>query len=228
MKKNFIFIFFSLFMLLFFVTDAVYVQAQIEEPEVLRTDRSRTPLTEGLLNGLGFNVLVNNFGFGIGGEYRRVIGPDMEAIAILRITGLRDASEQTFTDVFFGQQVIPNKFKRAFAFPFMLGLRHRLFARAVEDNFRFFVNGSFGPAAAFAYPYFDDRNNNGFRERFIDNFEPVNDIFSGLGQGDWHFGFAGELSVSIDFGANFANISTLRFGYFFYNFPSGIQMMQPN
>lgn len=201
---------------------------QIKEPEVVKPERTKTPLTEGLLNGLGFNVLVNNFGFGVGGEYRRVVGPDLEATAIIRITGIRDASEQTFTDVFFGQQVIPNKFQRGLGFPLHLGLRKRLFANQVQDNYRFFVSGQLGPAAAFTYPYFNDRNDNGFRERFADNFEQVNDIFSGLGQGEWHFGFSGEAALSIDFGSNFANISTLRVGYFFYNFEGGLQMMQPN
>jgi len=216
------------FCLAFFIANVEEGYAQIEEPEIVEQERTRTPLTEGLLNGLGFNIIVNNFGFGVGGEYRRVIGPDIEATAIMRITGLRDASEQTFTDVFFGQQIIPNKFQRAFAFPLMFGVRHRLFAKTVQDNYRFFVSGHFGPAAALSYPYFNDRNNNGFRERFADNFEQVNDIFSGLGQGDWHLGLAGEIALSIDFGSNFANISTLRVGYFFYNFDGGIQMMQPS
>lgn len=217
------------FFFLLSLSDSALLMAQIEEPEVVRIDRKKTPLTEGLRTGLGFNVVVNNFGFGVGGEFRRVIGPDTEFTAVTRITGLRDASEQTFTDVFFGNQIIPNKFQRALGFPLMVGLRHRIFGKTVQDNYRFFVSGQFGPAAALSYPYFDDRNNNGFRESFdINNFEQINDIFSGLGQGDWHLGFSGEVAIAIDFGSNFANISTLRLGYFFYNFPGGIQIMQPN
>jgi len=228
MSKIFNAILISLFLSGLFFGATEHAIGQIEEPEVVKQEITKTPLTEGLLNGLGFNVLVNNFGFGIGGEYRRVVGPDLEATAIIRITGIRDASEQTFTDVFFGRQVIPNKFQRGLGFPLHLGLRKRLFANQVQDNYRFFVSGQFGPAVALTYPYFDDRNDNGFRERFANNFEQVNDIFSGLGQGEWHFGFSGEVALSIDFGSNFANISTLRVGYFFYNFEGGLQMMQPN
>jgi len=132
MSKIFNAILISLFLSGLFFGATEHAIGQIEEPDVVKPEITKTPLTEGLLNGLGFNVLVNNFGFGIGGEYRRVVGPDLEATAIIRITGIRDASEQTFTDVFFGQQVIPNKFQRGLGFPFHLGLRKRLFANQVR------------------------------------------------------------------------------------------------
>src|SRR6056297_1160402 len=86
----------------------VTAQTQIEEPELIMEERVSTPLNRHYQSGLTFDFVVNNFGFGIGGQYRRVLAPQMEGIINLRITGLRDASEQTFTDVFFGQQVVPN------------------------------------------------------------------------------------------------------------------------
>jgi len=84
----------------------------------------------------------------------------------------------------------------------------------------------------FTYPYFDDANNNGYREDLrefgVAYVEPVYDIFSGLGDGTWHLGLAGELKLSLDIGQNFARLTSIQFGYMFYHFRPGIQMMEPN
>jgi len=205
----------------------ITAQTHINEPELTVEERVSTPLCRNYQSGLTFDFVVNNFGFGIGGQYRRVLAPQMEGIFNMRITGLRDASEQTFTDVFFGQQIVPNKFQRGFGFPAMIGLRKRLFADKVQDQYRFFVTASVGGVAAFTYPYFNDRNNNGFREQFNDNFEQVNDIFTGWSDGDWHFGGAGELKIGLDVGRNFSRVTSIEFGYYMNYFPDGIQMMTP-
>ena len=207
------------------------LNAQVTEPELRVEDRVAIPLSENYGSGLTFDIVINNFGFGIGGEYRRVIGSQTEGVLKTRITGLRDASEQTFTD-FFGQQAVPNKFQRGFTFPLMLGMRQRLFAGSVQEEYRFFLSAAAGPVMAFTYPYFDDRNNNGYREQGIERpdgyFERINDIFSGWGDGDWHAGAAGELKFGLDFGRTFSSVTTVEFSYLFYYFPDGIQMMMPN
>lgn len=201
--------------------------AQVTEPELRVEERVAVPLSDNYSSGLTFDIVINNFGFGIGGEYRKVLGSQTEGVINTRITGLRDASEQTFTDVFFGQQIIPNKYQRAFAFPLMIGMRQRLFAAAVQEEYRFFLSASAGPVATFSFPYFDDRNNNGFREQFAEYFEPVNDIFTGWGDGNWHFGTAAELKFGIDFGRTFSNITSVEFSYYMNYFPNSIQMMMP-
>src|SRR5690625_5704922 len=77
-------------------------------------------------------------------------------------------------------------------------------------------------------PYFRDLNDNGYREQFQDYFEPVNDIFSRMGEGSWHWGTAGEVKVGVDIGSNFSRLSSIEFGYYFYYFPNGIQIMMHN
>ncbi len=203
--------------------------AQVQEPQIRPADQPRSPLDEDFRNGIAFDIITNNFGFGLGGEYRRLLTPKIDLTFTARITGLRDVSEQTFTDFFFGQQIIPNKYQRALAFPITAGIRHRIFSNAIDDNYRIYVGGSVGPVFAFSYPYFEDRFNNGFRENFpeINRVDPINDIFSGMDDGEWHLGFGGEFSISLDFGDNFANLNTVRFGYLFYYFDDGIQLMQP-
>lgn len=208
------------------------VVAQITEPPVLAPPEPRTPQDEGVRTGIGLDIMFNNYGFGVGTEFRRVLSPMSEGYLSLGVTGLRDVSEQTFTDFFFGQQIVPNKYRRGFSMPLLVGVRQRLFATRVADNYRFYVSGGAGPVLAFTYPYFVDDNDNGYREDLrefgISYVEPINDIFSGLGEGSWHLGAAGELKINLDMGSRFGRLTSLQFGYLFYYFTEGLQMMEPN
>lgn len=208
-------------------SQAQTLESEVKEPEVKEVIRHTSTIQSEYNKGFGFNVVMNNFGFGVGGEFRKVVGPSTELTASLRIGGLRDASEQTYTG-YFGQQTIPNKYQRAFSFPLLVGMRHRLFTDLIQENYRFFVSASVGPVMAFSFPYFEDSNENGYREQFTNFFEPVNDIFTGWSQGDWHVGGTGELKIGLDIGSNFARLNSMEFGYYFYYFPDGIQLMMPN
>lgn len=208
--------------------------AQIEEPDVVERANPKTPLSEGFSNSLGFDVFVNNFGFGIGGTYGRVVAPYTEITFRTGITGIRDASEQNFQSFLTGQQIIPNKYKRAFGFPFLLGVKQRIFARHIEDNMRVFVSASGGPALSFTYPYLVDNNNaNGFRDfqvtpgGFLAPVERVNDFFSGWGDGESRWGYSGAIKIGVDLGSKFKSRTTIEFGYFFYYFREGLQIMEP-
>ena len=208
-------------------------QGQLKEPEVRKVDRPLTPLSQGLHNALEFDVMLNNFGFAIGGQYSRVVGPYTELTFQTGITGIRDVSEQNFQDFFTGQRTIPNKYQRALGFPFLFGVERRLFAEAIADNFRFFVAGSGGPAMAFVYPYINDTDDNGLRTTIIDQngfirpVEEINDFFTGWKDGDTEWGFSGELKVGVTLGENFKRQTTFEFGYFFYYFKQGLQIMEP-
>ena len=213
--------------------------AQTLEPEVIQTPRNVSVLQDEYRAGFGFNIVMNNFGFGAGTEFRTVVAPQTELTASLRVTALRDPSEQTFTDFFFGQQIVPNKYNRAFAFPLMLGIRQRLFASTIQEDYRLFLSASIGPAAAFTFPYFDDPDNLGYRftgneliligeELFRLQPTQVNDIFSGWSNGEWLFGGAGEFKIGLDIGSNFARLNSIEFGYFFYYFPDAVQLMMPS
>lgn len=203
-------------------------QAQVHEPEVRQIERDTFTIKDVYSSGFGFDFNMNNFGFGFGGEFRKVIAPQTEFTINFGVTGLRDATEQTFTDFFFGQQIVPNKFKRAFALPLRIGMRQRLFSDIIQDNYRFFIGASAGGVAAFAYPYFEDFNESGFRESLPPIYvEPINDMFSGWGEGDWYLGGTGEIKIGVDIGSDFSRLNSIEFGYMFYYFPDAIQMMSP-
>jgi len=220
----------ALFMaaLLVLGTNPEYSLAQTQEPEVQSLPEPRTPFGEGKRNSLGIDIMLNNFGFGLGGQYGRYIGPYTQLTFTTGITSIRDVREQTFRN-FFGQKVIPDKYNRALGFPFIFGVKQRLFARKMEDNFRFFVSAGGGPAFAFVFPYLNDLDNNGFRN-FIQGttiLEPINDFFKGWDEGESRWGASGEFKIGVDFGKNFSNLTTVEFGYFFYYFPEAIQLMEP-
>jgi hypothetical protein len=200
-----------------------YAQFEVSEPDLITDVNIRTPYNSGLKNGLTFNLLLTDFGFGVGGQYRRVLGNYTDGILDVNISVLRDVKEQTFVN-FFGQQTTPNKFNRILSFPVNAGLRYRMFAESINDNFRFYVLGTAGPVAAYIYPYFD--NSRGLGVRLPDQF--VYDIFEGWNEGYWDLGYNGKMALGIDLGNNFRNVSSIEIGYHMNYFPNGIQVMEPN
>lgn len=204
--------------------------AQYNEPEIQSLESPKNLFDEGYKSGFGFSFNLNDFGFGVGTQFRKGLGSYTEALFNLKIAGLRDPSEQTYIDYYFGNRTIPSKYKRVVTFPITVGLKRRVFARQISDNFRVHTAMSIGPTFALTTPYFKDGNNNGFRESDIREFnayEPVQDIFQGLKDSESKWGWTGDLILGIDFGDNFARLQTFQFGYNFYYFQDGIQILEP-
>lgn len=207
-------------------------RAQLEEPEVVESPEPKTPLTEGYSNEIGFDIMLNNFGFGVGGHFNKVLSDYTEFTFKTGITGLRDVSEQTYQSFFTGNRTIPNKYKRAFGFPFLFGLEQRIFADKIQDSFRVYVGAAAGPAMAFTYPYVDDSNENGLRDFVVQNGflfpnERINDFFTGWSEGTTEWGYSGEIKIGADIGNSFGTRTKVEFGYFFYYFDPGLQIMEP-
>ncbi len=197
------------------------------EPELAEMERPLSPKDFDIRNGMGFRMQLNNFGFGIGGEYRRVLSRYTKAYLEFQISSVRDESEQSFQG-YWGYTVIPNKHNRVMSFPVMLGVSRRLFPEQLSDNFRLFVQASGGPVPAFVYPYYDhDMFNMGFRPQFQGLTQQHYDVFQGWGQGTFILGAAGQLAIGANLGGDFGNIQTIRIGYYFNYYPDGIQMMEP-
>lgn len=211
------------------------------EPEIRERDTPRTPLDYGLRNGATFMLTVNNNGFAVGGQYRRVIGPMTEFVGEFQIGAIKDSREQAFFN-FWGQQVIPNKYNRILTFPVMIGVRQRVLADYVSDNIRIFLQGSAGPALTFSYPYFNDLifndenfptagelgNTDGLPLGVRLNERQINDVFSGWGDGEWILGYNGKASITVDFGSGFGSLTSIEFGAHIFYYPNGLQIMEPN
>ncbi len=204
----------------------VYAQSDFGEPIIQEAIKPKNLFDEGYKRGFGFALGISDFGFGVGMQYRIGLSSYTEGLINFKIAGLRDPSEQTYIDPYFSTRIIPGKYKRVLTFPTTIGVKKRLFASNVTDNFRVFTSMNFGPSISVSIPYFNDRNNNGYRD-YIYNSEQINDIFQGWGDAEMELGWNGEVALGIDFGDNFKRISSLKFGYSFYYFKKGLQMLEP-
>ncbi len=194
-----------------------------EEPELEEMPDPRSPYTDGLKNGIGFKLMLNNYGFGVGTEYRRALSTQSEFVINLNISNLKDEAEQTL-QTFWGQQIIPNKYNRVLVAPVTAGIKRRIFAEQLSDNFRVHIHSAVGLAPSFVYPYFPDPEGRGYRPANL----PPYDVFQGWSDGYFTTGLTGELAIGADFGENFGQLQSVRFGYQFHYYPDEIQIMEPN
>ena len=202
--------------------------AQYGEPEIQRAESPKNLYDEGYKTGFGFAFNLTDFGFGAGVQLRKGLSSYTEGFLNFKIAGLRDPSEQTYIDYYWGHRTVPSKYKRVVTFPLSVGLKRRVFASQISDNFRVHAGTSFGPSLAVTTPYFKDYNQNGYKETGIEGWpEPIQDIFQGWKRAEWEFGWTGDLVLGVDFGDNFAKLQTFQFGYNFYYYPDGIQIMEP-
>jgi len=204
--------------------------AQFGEPEVKEKDQPRNLFDEGFRTGFGINASLNDFGFSAGGQFRFVFDSYTEALLTFKIAGLKDPTEQTFVDYYWGSRTVPEKYRRILSTPVYVGIKKRFFADAITDNFRVYSSLSAGPVFALSYSYFQDLNGNGFREndsRVYNFVEPINDVFAGFNNSKTHWGMGGEFVIGIDFGENFSSLSSVQFGYTMNYFSKGIQVLEP-
>lgn len=225
----------ALFLSIFILVLAQNANAQVQfgEPEIQEIIQPKNLYDEGFRRGFGFSFGLNDFGFGAGMQYRIGLGPYTEGLINFKIAGLRDPSEQTHIDIYFGNRTIASKYQRVITFPTTIGIKRRLFASQISDNFRVHTAMSLGPSFTVRIPYFRDFNNNGYREDDYNRYglggvEPINDIFQGWDQAEWELGWNGEVVLGIDFGDNFGRLQSLQFGYSFYYFDQGLQILEPN
>ncbi|RNC83784.1 MAG: hypothetical protein ED557_08385 [Balneola sp.] len=230
--KKLSFVFSTLFLAVLLATTNTY--AQYGEPQIRDTEPPRNLYDEGYKTGFGFSLNLNDFGFGAGGQFRKGLGPYTEGLVNLKIAGLRDPSEQLYVDVIFGNRTIPSKYRRVTTFPLTVGIKRRVFPNQITDNFRVHTSINFGPVLTLTSPYFEDYNNNGYRDINVNQdgiceprCEPVRDIFQSFSDIETELGWNGEILLGIDFGDNFAKLQSFQFGYNFYYYGNGIQILEP-
>lgn len=173
-------------------------------------------------SGIGLEILLTNNGFGLGGYYHRAIGPSTSFMAEVSIGAGKDEQELKFFR--FGSSYIPNKANYLLMMPIQVGLSHRLFRDAIEDNFRPFVQLTAGPTLGWEYPYFRDTNRNGS----LDDFERTYDAIGALPKGSFRPGVGGTVAIGAHFGLSKRVTQGIRLGYAFNYFFDGIQLLEPD
>jgi len=184
--------------------------------------RAQDPDSTGSQLGRGFQVVLTNSGFGLGGFLSRAASP----VWALRLEGsigaVKDEREVAFFDRF-GRRDVPNKANYLVEIPLVAAIERRLFASSIEANFRPFVALAGGPTLGWLYPYFDDRNENGR----LDENEPTHDVISGLRGGRLRTAVTGAVSFGARFGSPNRPGYGVRFGYRFTRYTRDIALLEP-
>jgi hypothetical protein len=171
-------------------------------------------------SGFGISVLLTNYGFAFGGMVRLGIAPNTSFVADASLGTARDEREQEFFIGPFGETITLFKRNHFLMMPLNLGLEQRLFAVAIEDDFRPFLQTSFGPVIGYQWPYFDDLNQNGIRE----SGEPRRGFFD-LSDGEFRLGLGGALALGAYFGEGQRAVG-VRIGYSAQYFFEAVDLLE--
>jgi len=173
-------------------------------------------------SGMGFQVVLTNSGFGLGGYYMRSVDPITSLMLDIGIGSGKDERELRFYRSQFGGSFIPNKANYLLMAPLHVGFQKRLFMNQIEDNFRPFLQVTLGPTLGLEYPYFRDENGNGS----FDDGERTYDPVGGVVRGSFRFGVGGLLAIGAHFGMGSRLSQSVRIGYAFTYFSDGVQLLE--
>ena len=171
-------------------------------------------------SGLGFEVVVTNSGFGLGGYYSQSLDLHHSFVAEFSL-----GSEKSEREVkFFGtlQNYIPDKANYFLRIPVRMGVQRRLWEEHIEDNFRPYMQFTLGPTLGWQYPYFDDENGNGTYDDDERRYDGIGSLF----KGDFRLGFGGLLGIGAHFGENSRLTQGVRIAYSFNYFFEPIQLLE--
>jgi len=174
--------------------------------------------------GAGFQILLTNSGFGLGGYYHRSVGRDLRLLFDFSLGSGKDEREQKFYNALTGASYIQNKANYLLLVPIQFGLQRRLWREQIADNFRPYLQISAGPTLGWVYPYFRDRNGN--RRYDPEIGERIYDVFQGLPKGHLRAGVGGMIVLGAYFGQSLRTTQGLRFGYALHYFPHPIQLLE--
>jgi hypothetical protein len=149
--------------LLFLVS--VPLGAQVTGVDPVPTDsviifRSPRPLIDASLRqpatrAAGGDLVFSGSGWGVGGFYQWKLSQDVALLGNFMFSPRRNTDE--FDDMIYGNTtIVSRKVNRLYMLPIMLGLQYRLFSESLDEGFRPYVSGGFGPTIIFQTPYIKD------------------------------------------------------------------------
>jgi hypothetical protein len=177
-------------------------------------------LFEQRLTAWGFDLLISENGFGLGGFYRREFTDDLAGTVTFGISDVKDDGEIEYIN-YYGQSYVPGKKNRLIMLPLMASVQYRLFRDDIVDNFRPYVTAGAGPTTLFVSPYarITDYGGGAVISEKIDFFES-------LKYGKAHTTLGGFIGAGAYFGRDRTNVMGLSLRYYFIPVPSGIEVMQ--
>jgi hypothetical protein len=103
-------------------------------------------------NALGFDLLIGESGFGLGGFYRKQLSTKFSLFGDMNISEAKDEREIEYIDIY-GQTFTIGKKNRVFLVPFTFGAQFRMFENELTDNLRPYLFAGVGPTIALTTPY---------------------------------------------------------------------------
>ncbi len=170
--------------------------------------------------GAGFEVVVTNSGFGLGGYYLHAIDGTYSFLTEISLGSEKSEREVKFFGL--GQSFIPDKANYFIRVPIRIGIQKRMWQEYIEDNFRPYMQLTVGPTLGWMYPYFDDDNGNEIYDRDEKRYDGIGSIL----KGDFRFGFGGVVGIGAHFGENTRLTQGVRIAYSFNYFLSPIQLLE--
>lgn len=158
-------------------------------------------------NAWGFDLLIGDGGFGLGGFFRQSLDNDFTFFSDISISEAKDAREFEYVDIF-GRTFTVGKKNRIFQIPLNFGAQYRLFADELADNLRPYLNAGVGPALIITTPY---------SQEFFNSFSYAKAKIAA----------GGYIGFGANFGIDTTNLVGLNFRYYYIQFfDSGVESLQ--
>ena len=180
---------------------------------------------EPLRNAWGFDLLLSNNGFGLGGFYRREFSDVFSGFIQLAISDVKDEGEVEYYNQFTGESFVPGKKNRLLLFPLTFGVQYRLFKDEIVDNFRPYLSAGIGPSMVFVAPYSNAKKIPLPDGGTMTTYEQV-EFFSSLKQGQAKYTFGGYVGAGAYFGIDKGTLTGVSVRYYFIPFQRGIESLE--
>ena len=158
-------------------------------------------------NALGFDLLIGESGFGVGGFYRRQLSTKFTVFGDVSISEAKDEREIEYID-YTGLTFTIGKQNRVFQIPITLGAQFRLFENELTDNLRPYINAGIGPTIALTTPYAEE-------------------FFRAFSYSQTHYAVGGYVGFGANFGLDQKSLIGINVRYYYTQFlDEGVEILK--
>jgi len=147
------------------------------------------------VHAAGFDLMIGEGGFGLGGFYRYNYSNTLTGFVDLSISESKHEREIERFDIFGYPLPVQGKKNRVFIIPVSFGIQYRMFYKSLTDNLRPFVSMGVGPSLFVTTP-------------------ATEEFFKSFGNAKAHFGFGGYVGFGANFGLNSTNLTGINIRYY--------------
>jgi len=157
-------------------------------------------------NALGFDLMVGESGFGLGGFYKRQLSTKFSLFADVSMSEAKDEREIEYVDIY-GQTFTIGKKNRVFLVPFTFGAQIRFFENQLADNLRPYLFAGVGPTIAVTTPY-------------------EQEFFKSFSFAQTHYAVGGNAGIGANFGLDKNSLIGLNISYSYTQFiDDGVEIL---